>query len=438
MSSNKNPVVRKTVHILTGCLILALSFILEKDILLILFIAGALFSFVTYNFKQFKALHKTSDSSLGTLFYPPGVIFSFMILYNQPLYYFQITLMVLTLSDTAAYMAGQIMRFNGSFKILGEKKSWYGTIAFSVTTLIIFYFFLPSPMAGNLPYILLALFLSVNLEVISFRGSDNFTIPFGLSLFFLTYENFVINPAFMLAGILLLASGSFLLYKWNILSRTGSLSAYLLGVYFLIIPGFIWIIPVLFFFITSVLFTNLNTRLSNKNRNLNSRNVWQVFANIIWALLSSVIFMITNNELFIYFFIALLAAVTADTWASELGPVINKRSFSVADFKMHPAGITGGISSGGTTAALAASVIISATSFYLFFGEFQVIEIIILSVSGFLACVADTLLGAFAEEKFMEWRFLSQKGDRLSPNDLVNILGSATAPLFFLILTYLT
>ncbi len=423
---------------MTGCMILALSFILERDILLILFITGAVFSFLTFNFTKFNALHKTSDSSLGTLFYPLGVISSFLILYDQPLYYFRTGLMVLTLSDTTAYMAGQITRFNGSFKILGDKKSWYGTVAFSVTTLLILYLFLPSPMSGNLIYILLALFLSVNLEVISFRGSDNFTIPFGLSLFFLTYENFVINPAFMLGGIMILASGGFLLNRWNILSRTGSLSAYLLGVYFLIIPGFIWMIPVLFFFISSVLFTKLNTRLTNKGRGLNRRNAWQVFANIIWALICSAIFIITGNEVFIYFFIVLLAAVTADTWASELGPVINKRSFSVADFKMHPAGITGGISLGGTTAALFASVLISATSFYLFFGEYHAVKILVLSVSGFLACFADTLLGAFAEEKFMKWRFLSQKGDRLAPNDLVNILGSGTAPLFFLILTYLT
>ena len=438
MPNNNSPVIRKTVHLVTGCMIIALSFVVERDNLLILFVAGALFSFLTYNFRQFYALHKTSDSSLGTLFYPVGVISSFLILYNQPPWYFRITVMVLTFSDTAAYMAGQILRFNRSFKIPGEKKSWYGTIAFSVTTLIIFYFFLPPPMAGNLIFILLALVLSVNLEVISFRGSDNFTIPAGLSLFFVTYENYIIDPAFLLTGILTLATGSFLLNRWNILSRAGSLSAYLLGVYFLIIPGFIWIIPVLLFFISSVLFTNLNTRLTNKSRGLNRRNAWQVFANIIWALICSAIFLVTGNEVFIYFFIVLLAAVTADTWASELGPVINKRSFSVADFKMHPAGITGGISLGGTTAALVASVLISATSFYLFFGEYQAVKITVLSVSGFLACFADTLLGAFAEKKFMKWRFLSQKGDRLAPNDLVNILGSGTAPLFFLILTYLT
>ena len=345
--------------------------------------------------------------------------------------------MVLTFSDTAAWLAGRILRFNGSFRILTERKSMYGTIAFSVTTLVILYFFLPSPMAGNLTYILLALFLSVNMEVISFRGSDNFTIPAGLALFFLTYENHFFDPAFLLAGLLVLSSGSYLLKRLNILSRAGSLSAYLLGVYFLIVPGFIWIVPVLFFFISSVFFTNLNTRLLKKERGLNRRNVWQVFANIIWALLSSAMFMVTGNDIFIYFFIVLLAAVTADTWASEIGPVINKRSFSVADFKMHPAGFTGGISPGGTTAALAASAIISATSFYLFFGEYNFSMITVLSISGFLACFADTFLGAFAEEKFMKWRFMSLKGDGLSPNDVVNILGSGMAPLFFLLLTYL-
>jgi uncharacterized protein (TIGR00297 family) len=109
--------------------------------------------------------------------------------------------------------------------------------------------------------------------------------------------------------------------------------------------------------------------------------------------------MITQNELFIYFFIALLAAVTADTWASELGPLFNKKCFSVADFRMHNAGITGGISAGGTIAALIASATVSMISLYLFFGEISTTALAILTASGFLACFADTFAGAFIEGK---------------------------------------
>jgi uncharacterized membrane protein len=122
-----------------------------------------------------------------------------------------------------------------------------------------------------------------------------------------------------------------------------------------------------FFFISSVLFTKLHARLLNRNKSSISRNAWQVMANILWAVLASVLYLITYNEIFIYFFISLLAAVTADTWASEIGPVLNRKSFSIADMKMHPAGVTGGISAGGTIAAMAGSVFISSIAPIIYF-----------------------------------------------------------------------
>ncbi len=459
--------IRKSVHFLTGFLILLLTYYFDKDILLKLIIAGSVFSFITFNYSKFYVLHKTSGSSLGTLFYPLGVLSSFLVLYEQPVYYFRAALLVLTISDTFAFIAGQFPKIKVSFKILYDRKSLNGVIVFLVSTLLIFLFYLPSITDKDLSYIVFALILSVNMEVISFRGSDNLTIPLGLSLFFLISENHDLNYPWLLTIIIFTATGSFLLYKWSILNRAGSLSAYLLGVYFFIFPGIKWIIPIMAFFITSVLFTKLNTRLSKRKASSDSRNAWQVIANILWALLSSVMFLISQNEIFIYLFIAAMAAVTADTWASELGPLINKRSFSIADMKMHPAGITGGISPGGTMAALVASVAISTMSFYIFFEEFRILTISLLSISGFLACFADTFLGAFAEEKLMKCKFskkivnptgqnqylqsgLSEKNRKQqirniinyqqfmpSPNDIVNILGSATAPAFFFILSLL-
>jgi uncharacterized protein (TIGR00297 family) len=431
--NNDRYLLRKTVHFLTGCLILLLTYLLDKGTLLILFLIGGSFSFLTFNYRKFYRLHKTSDASLGTLFYPLGVISAFLVLYNQPLYFFRIAIAVLTISDTAAYFAGQVFRYNGNFVVLYDRKSIHGVIAFSATALIIFLFGMPAE--SNTSFIILSLLAVVNLEVISWRGSDNLTIPLGLSLLFVVYQLYPFNPLIISIVTLGLASGCFLLTRWKVLDRAGSLSAYFLGLYFFGVLGFKWIYPVLLFFISSVLFTKLNARLLNRKSSSVQRNAWQVLANILWAVLCSILFLITCSEIFIYFFIALLAAVTADTWASEIGPVINKRSLSVADMKMHPAGVTGGISAGGTIAALAGSAIISSLSFYLFFGEFRVGTIIILSVSGFLACFADTLLGAFAEEKLSRMNLFRHNDNFFTPNDIVNLLGSATAPLLFLIIS---
>ncbi|MGF1586760.1 MAG: DUF92 domain-containing protein [Bacteroidales bacterium] len=435
MSNIDRLLLRKSVHFLTGCLILFLTYFIEKETLLILFIIGGSFSFLTFKYKIFYLLHKTSNASLGTLFYPLGVISAFLVLYNLPLYYFRIVIMVLTISDTAAYFAGQIFRYNGNFVILSDKKSIHGVIAYSAITLIILLTGITAEI--NIAFVILALLVSVNLEVISWRGSDNLTIPLGLSMLFIVNDLYSFNPLLVSAIILGMAYGCFLLYRWRVLDRAGSLTAYLLGVYFISILGIKWIFPVLLFFISSVLFTKLHARLLKRDKSAISRNAWQVMANILWAVLTSVLFLITCNEIFIYFFIALLAAVTADTWASEIGPVTNRKSFSIADMKMHPAGVTGGISAGGTIAAMAGSAIISISSFYLFFGEFSAGTIIILSVSGFLACFSDTFLGAFTEEKISSMNFFSQNDNFFSPNDIVNLLGSATAPVLFLLISWL-
>jgi uncharacterized protein (TIGR00297 family) len=437
MQNQGSLMIRKSVHVATGFLILSLSFTASRELLLILFIAGAAFSFITFNYSKFYALHKTSYSSLGTLFYPVGIISSFLVLYDQPLFYFRSVVMILTISDIAAYIAGQIKKYNVSFRILHDCKSLFGVLAFSISALLILHFYLPPMEPGNIYRVFLLMVLAVNLEVISIKGSDNMTIPLGLALFFLISQKYDLNPPWLLTVIMSLSAGTYLLYKWHVLTRYGSLSAYLLGVYFLGILGTAWIIPVLFFFISSVLFSKLHSSLLGKSKLSYTRNAWQVMANIIWAFMVSLIFLFSGNEIFILLFIVLMSSVTADTWASELGPVMNKKSLCVADMKMYPAGITGGISAGGTLAALVASVLISTGSFYLFFGEFNVMIIALLALSGFFACFTDTFLGAFAEKKFMGWDFFRRPGSGLSPNDLVNILGSATGPLFFLLFYYM-
>jgi uncharacterized protein (TIGR00297 family) len=430
-----SPVLRKTVHFFTGCLIFALSLFLDKTILLLLIIAGSLFSFATFNYGKFGPLHRIPSSSLGTLFYPAGVLSSFLVLYDQPLFYFRAVIAVLTISDVAAWLTGHYIRkFNARFRIWHDTKSLWGTAAFAVTAAAVWLFYLPSSGQAGITYLFLLVALSVNLEAISFRGSDNLTIPLGLSLFFPALENSQISPSVFLFILLFFTLGCYLLYRWKVLDRSGALAAYLLGVWLASI-GIEWLIPVLFFFISSVLLTRLHTLKTGRKRSSNSRNAWQVLANIIWALLGSALFMLTHMEIFIYYFIVSLAAVTADTWASETGPLLNKRCFSFADLSMHPAGITGGVSAGGTMAALAGSATVSLLSFYVFFGRPGIIEITVLTLSGFLACFADTFAGAFIEGKLEKLKFFAPGSRGPTPNDVVNMIGSATAPLFYILLS---
>ena len=439
MNYQDSQIIRKIIHLSIGLTIWLLTYLLEKNVLLYLIIAGTIFSFLTFNYKKFNLLHKTTNESLGTLYYPIGILSSYLVLYNLPVYYFQSSLIVLSISDPLAYFAGQVKKGNTWFRAFHDRKSIYGIIVYSLSTFFILYLLLPGSMNSYFNYILLAVLWAVILEIASVRGSDNLSIPAGLSLFFLLTHNTEVDYLYLSAILIALAPACFLIFRWNILTRRGSFIAYMLGIYFIAIAGWRWLIPVLVFFLSSAAFTKLHRKVRGAESKTTARNAWQVTANIIWALISSALFLFTGNEIFILFFISFVAAVTADTWASEIGPLLNKRCFSLSMMKTVAAGTNGGISFSGSLAALTGAAVISSLSYYLFFSSWQWDIIAMLTGSAFLSCFADSLLGTFAEDRLLQSNYFRRRKsiEAIAPNDLVNMAGSLTACIFYLILSWL-
>jgi hypothetical protein len=67
MTYQESLIIRKLVHLSTGLIIWILSYVVDKNVLLYLILAGTVFSFLTFNYKKFHLLHQTTDSSLGTI-----------------------------------------------------------------------------------------------------------------------------------------------------------------------------------------------------------------------------------------------------------------------------------------------------------------------------------------------------------------------------------
>jgi uncharacterized membrane protein len=118
--------------------------------------------------------------------------------------------------------------------------------------------------------------------------------------------------------------------------------------------------------------------------------------------------------------------------------VVHRQSFSLADRKFRKSGISGGISTAGTLAALAGSFCISWFALYIFQGPTESGLIIMLTVSGFLASLVDSVLGAFIEPRLEKWAVFrnSQGTDKISPNDVVNFTASLSAPVFYWLLRF--
>ena len=430
--------IRKTVHLITGLIIFYLTFHISRQALLILFIAGTFFSFITYFIKRLNYIHVTRDSSYGTLLYPLGILTSFLLLYDKPLYYFQVALLFLAISDTVANIGGLLVRGNPPFIILGESKTPLGIIGFTVTAFIISFALLPPSETHTAFFLVLTVIFALHFELISIKGSDNLTIPSGTALFFLvTYEQ-QFNTVWLSALILAMVVISILLYKSNILTRKGAIAAHLLGVYFFGILGFSWGIPVAFFFITSVILTKIHSSYRKKINDSGKRNIWQAIANIFTAIVVSILFLVSGQPIFKLLFISAVAAVIADTWASEIGPVFHKKCFSLSEWRTAKSGISGGISIAGTLAAFTGAFLVSILAWPGFFQEMDIIMVFVVALAGFLASFVDSVLGAFLEPHLCKMNFfVKRKGsEAISPNDIVNLLASLTAPLFYFLLNF--
>jgi uncharacterized protein (TIGR00297 family) len=428
--------IRKSVHLFTGLILFVFTFYYGKTSLLFLVCAGVLISTVTFCLRRFNFIHATSPASFGTLFYPVGILVSLLILRDLPMSTFRISLLVLAVSDTIANFGGLIRRGNIRFNILKEDKSLIGAAAFALSAAL-FHRLLAGPQAGW-DITLLFVFTALNFELISYKGSDNFSIPVGCALFFLLTAGGVGSPLFLIFLFPAAAAVSFLLYKIDWLSKTGAIAAYTLGIYLFAALDWRWVIPLLFFFITATLFTRLRRSIRGQTERKGGRNVWQVGANGLVAFAASLAFLGSGDILFAQFYIAAAAAVTADTWSSELGPIVHRKCLSLADMKIRDAGISGGLSFFGTAASFAGALSASMLGYGLLFQEMDIPMILILAAAGFLAAFVDSLLGAFVEPFLLKLPAFSGKDrsndERLTPNDLVNLTASATAPLFVLLL----
>lgn len=99
------------------------------------------------------------------------------------------------------------------------------------------------------------------------------------------------------------------------------------------------------------------------------------------------------SDLWVFLFIGVMATVTADTWATELGSLSRKPPRSVLNGKVLTPGESGGVSWMGSTAAAAGSILIGAGGWLL--AEWSGMGAELLPYV--LAALAGGLVGAFVD-----------------------------------------
>lgn len=247
-----------------------------------------------------------------------------------------------------------------------------------------------------------------------------------------------------LIGLLLSIVIAFMAYRKKSLDTSGFISATVVGTLLYVFGTYILFSLLIFFFISSSIFTKIKTNVEDKK----GRSAVQVLANSLMALIFSIAFYITSRYEFLYIGGIAIAASTSDTWASEIGKLSKGKVFSILNFKMMDKGESGGISILGLFASFVGSFIISIL-FILLLSTYTTISlndwwiVVVMTIGGLLGSILDSYLGILIQEKYIDHQghilekvksrkiFKKLSGISFINNDFVNFLMTFIITLLF-------
>ncbi len=261
-------------------------------------------------------------------------------------------------------------------------------------------------------------------------------------------------------------------YRKQWLSGSGAIAAAMMGTIYYAAGSLLWFGLLILFFISGSVLSRMKRerkrRMEQDYAKGSRRDAGQVFANGGLGMLLCLGNAIVPHEAWVLAFIGIMATVTADTWATELGSLSRKPPRSVLNGRVLEPGASGGVSLRGTLAAAAGGIIIGGAAWlfsllsssgnpYTDLSSFTSIVygawIMVLAglVGGLAGCFADSYLGATVQLMYRcnvcgkivetdmhhEQPTVYARGWRWMNNDMVNavssIIGGAVALLFLVI-----
>lgn len=204
-------------------------------------------------------------------------------------------------------------------------------------------------------------------------------------------------------GILLAIIIAYAAYRAHSINKSGALAATLVGIIVFGLGGWQWAILLLTFFITSSglsrAFKNRKQGLSEKFSKGHERDAGQVFGNGGLAMLFVLVHAFYPESMIGWVgFAASLAAVNADTWATELGVLNPTSPRLITDLRRRvEKGTSGGVSLWGTFASLIGASVIALPA-ALFTGQWLLFPLV--AFAGLAGSLFDSLLGATVQAMY--------------------------------------
>ncbi len=456
MLNGSSDLTRKFVHIIAGILMMCSPFVFHSGIpVLIITALTVVGTFFTRRSGLLNSLHAADRDSYGTTYHPLSFFILVLLFWDSSPMILAAAISILAIPDALAAFAGQYRAQPHVIEFDHGTKTVEGMVTMFVTTFLtlwgVFLFF---GTATSIPMLIVIFTVScfvTGWELISFKGTDNLTVPLGAAFmlhYFLTAHPLFPSEQLATAVILGITIGAFSFY-FNFLSLSGSVATFLLATVIYGIGGWMWTIPIFTFFMASSLLSKYGKAKKKKLELVfdksSKRDAGQVAANGGPAGLLIILWYLFPERTEIYFlYVASIAAVTADTWGTEIGTLFKRRPRSIITFKTVDVGTSGGVSSAGFIGGIFGAALVVATVSLFPSSGISAGTAAILILSGAAGSAVDSLLGATVQALYKTEkgkmtertevngvRTNLVRGFRWMSNDLVNwccgTAGAATA-----------
>ena len=304
---------------------------------------------------------------------------------------------VMGLADAMAALVGRSFPIP-KLKLGNEDKSWAGSGSFFMISSILLFGALHLLNWLNYPIAMLVLFGFVLwltlIENSSANGSDNLSVPlvFGVLFPFLFGPLSRIEVASRFLEILpFVTLFGLLSFRSKSLSSSGTITAISLGVLLYSLGGWIFVVPIIAFFISGSVLSRLLQTNEQVLEKTGARDPLQVIANGGAPLLALLLGVFSSNmDWAIMGFLGSVASATSDTWSTEWGMRFGGAPRHILNLSRLEKGLSGGVTLPGFMGALGGSVFIASMGlFFMAFGNWFWAIIVI----GVFGSVTDSLLG---------------------------------------------
>ncbi|NTW63674.1 MAG: DUF92 domain-containing protein [Chlorobiaceae bacterium] len=426
-------VVRKVIHLGMGVIVFFVPDYFQSNfypvLAALLFLLLNALNLSSGLFRSLRADERQSDGtvvvkSYGSLLFPLVFLLLSLFLWESHKWILQTSMLVMGVGDSLAALIGSSVGKKHIEHLTESPKTVEGslTMFFSgfLLLLVCLMMFRPemSPALAAKPFIVivaLALLLALvaaAVEALLSRGLDNFYIPIAVAyvLYVLDMNTWIIPESFLMGGFFAFLLALFSI-KVKFLDNSGATATFLLGTTIFGIGGLQWTIPLLTFYLLSSVLSKLGKKRKAKFDLVfekgSQRDAGQVYANggIAWILM--IIYSLNSDPAVYFAYLGTLAAVQADTWATEIGTMWpDPKAWLITTFKSVPVGTSGGVSVPGTSGAFLGSLFICASAMlydahWIF--EFGIAQsLLLIGFSGLLASLVDSFFGATVQAQYYD------------------------------------